>query len=311
MAQGLSTPQVSVVMSVYNGAAYLQAALDSILHQSFRDFELLVIDDGSTDGTAAILQACADQRLQVITQANQGLVASLNHGIELAKAEIIARHDADDQSEPERFAQQYAALQADPKVVLIGSSMAVMDTAGKRLHTHYVLLNDAELKQELLIRSPFAHGSTMFRKQAVAAAGGYRQTDWPAEDYGLWLRLAAQGAFMNLDAPLYVYRENRAGISLQNQTAQAAAVDRLQSTAWQQRQHLLPRRIRVAAYAKLPMGQFRIERITHNLLFGLRKSVRHGSLGTFRSSLRLLLSDKAITRKCARLVLIRLGLKHG
>lgn len=264
----MGRPKLSVVLSVYNGEQYIKESVDSLLAQSFKDFELIVIDDGSTDDTDKILKSYQDPRIKIYDQSNKGLVKSLNLGVELSGGEYIARQDADDRSEPERFEKQMAFLEANPKVVLIGSSMSVMGTDSKIKHEHRVLLNDPELKQELLVRSPFAHGSVVFRKAAFDKAGGYKQDDWPAEDYGLWLRMASEGLFANIDEPLYVYRETADSISSKNLELQEQKKHIIQKKAWLMRRSLQSKKIDTSGYANLEMGQLRIERIEQNMQAG-------------------------------------------
>lgn len=266
-AMAKSAPKISVIMSVYNGGDYLREAVDSILGQTFKDFEFIIINDGSTDKTPEILKSYTDPRITVLNQENQGLVASLNRGLAAAQGEFIARQDADDQSIPTRFEKQYKFLSTHPKVVMAGSSMRVMNEQSKITHSHHVLLNDPELKQELLLRSPFAHGSVMIRHSALKKTKGYDHAFWPAEDYELWLRLSAYGEFANFDECLYVYRENSGGISASNQAKQAAAVERVQQKAWQIRNQLVTRQgIRLSVYRKLPQdSEFRVARILANI----------------------------------------------
>jgi len=259
------TTKLSVVMSVFNGADYVREAINSILSQTYQDFEFIVIDDGSDDGTADILKSYDDPRMVILSQANQGLVASLNLGIKQAKGAFIARQDADDRSEPDRLQKQMAYLSHHKQVVLLGSGMSVMNENGKITHTHSVLLRDPELRQELLVRSPFAHGSVIFKKSAAKKAGAYKKSEWPAEDYGLWLRMSKYGRLANLDEYLYVYRENSAGISSRNQSLQAEAVSKVQSLAWQERKRLIKGGVRLSSYKKRSDGPTRIERILHNI----------------------------------------------
>ena len=266
---------VSVVMGAYNADSYIKAAVDSILGQSFTDFEFIIINDGSTDKTGKILANYKDKRIRVISQDNQGLVASLNTGIKMASGKYIARQDADDISEPTRLEKQIDLLQSSNKLVVAGSSIKVMDMGGKIMHEHRVLLNNPELKQELLIRSPFAHGSVIMQKDAVTKAGGYLKSEWPAEDYGLWLRMAEFGNFANLDEPLYIYRENVAGISAVNTSFQHEKVSKLHNYAWQRSKLLLkPGRINLSRYKNLAHGQERINRILNTSSWIAKKSIR-------------------------------------
>lgn len=311
MAKNLITPKLSVVMSVHNGEAHITEAIDSLLVQTFKAFELIIVNDGSTDKTAKILAAYNDPRLRIITQTNRGLVVSLNRAISVAETPLIARHDADDKSEPDRLEQQMKYLKKQPDVVIVGSSIKVMNAQGRVLHEHRVLLNDPELKQELLVHSPFAHGSVMFRKTAFDKAGGYQQTEWPAEDYGLWLRLSEQGKFGNLDEPLYIYREHSGGISSQNQVLQNQIRDYLRTKAWRQPDKFLKDKILTGDYPARPMGQFRVERITQNLLFSWHQSLRLGRPVTAARIKRLLISDRGLRRKAGRLAAIKLRLKRG
>ncbi len=261
-------PLVSVVMSVYNGGQYLHQAIESILNQTFKNFEFIIINDGSTDKSLEIIKGFAkkDRRIKAITRENKGLVASLNEGILIAKGQLIARQDADDASLPTRLEKQVNEFNKSPNLVLLGSSMKVMDEESKTLHTHYVLLGNTELKQELLVRSPFAHGSTMYKKEVAIKAGLYSQQCWPAEDYEFWLRLGSYGDFANINQPLYIYRENSSGISVQNQHAQNQLKRQVQDIAWQERKQLIKNeKITLQNYSNKADGIFRIRRIFSNL----------------------------------------------
>jgi hypothetical protein len=179
-------PIVSVVMPVYNAEAYLIEALHSILGQSFANFELIAINDGSTDNSADILAgySAKDHRLVVINQPNRGLVATLNYGIDTARGKYIARMDADDISFPDRFRRQVEILE-----------------------------HDADIKRSMLLRNPIAHGSAMFRRDSAVQAGKYSDKHGPTEEYDLWVRLSNLGEFMALDYAVYRWRVNRLGIT--------------------------------------------------------------------------------------------------
>lgn len=287
----MKIPVVSIVMAVYNGDAFLAEAVDSILSQTYRDFEFIIIDDGSSDSTPAMLKKYAekDKRIKVFKQKNQGLVASLNRGILAAQGEYIARQDADDASMPGRLEKQLDFMRRDRDIVALGSSIEVMDDEGKKLHRHAVLLNDNELKQELLLRSPFAHGSVIFRREEAVKAGLYQQDSWPAEDYDFWLRLSRLGKFANLDEYLYIYREHAAGISQRNRELQEKKVAEIRLKAWRQRSRLVPKRpIDLDFYSPKDMGQLRIERLVDNGLFISRQAWRyHDRSLAFGSALKL------------------------
>ena len=299
-------PEVSVIMSVYNGADYIDAAIKSILSQTFKNFEFIIVNDGSTDDSLARIKSYNDKRITLIDQDNMGLVLSLNRAIDISKAKIIARQDADDLSEKDRLEKEFKILNESPEVVLLGSSITTIDESSKIMNVHKVLLNDAELKQELLIRSPFAHGSVMFRKTTFISSGGYIESDWPAEDYGLWLRMSKYGKFINIDSPLYKYRENTSGISAKNQNSQIRAKERIQNTAWMQRKKLINNLIHTNNYLNLEMGEFRIERITSNLLDSLGKSFSTLKLLTSCKIVKIIVMDKNLFRKSTRILLSKL-----
>lgn len=208
-------PRVSVILPVYNGEEFLHDSVESILNQSFDDLELIVINDGSSDGTATILDAIQDPRLRVVHQANQGLALSLNKGIALARGEYIARQDADDVSLPDRLAKQVAYLDTHPEYALLGtwSYIQVGDVLTKRQHQHPT--TNGELQIRLLFDSYFVHSSVMMRKEVVISAGLYATDPErnPPEDFDLWLRISRHHRIGNLSTPLLIYREVPGSIS--------------------------------------------------------------------------------------------------
>jgi glycosyltransferase involved in cell wall biosynthesis len=211
-------PKISVVMPVYNCSTFLEEALASLLIQTYNDFEVLAINDGSTDNSLDILKRFAklDSRLRIISQKNTGIVKVLNRGIEEAKGEYIARMDGDDISFPNRFADQVAVLDEKPDVVLIAGLFEVIDQSSEFLYRELVLPQDDELKRSLYLRNPIAHGSTMFRKSIVQKIGGYRDLYGPTEDLDLWMRLSKEGKFEAVPTPVYRWRMNQNGLTLTN-----------------------------------------------------------------------------------------------
>ena len=215
--------KLSVVMAVYNGADRLTATLDSIFAQSESDFELIMIDDGSTDATPSILARVRDPRLRVIAQPNAGLTRALIRGCAEARAEIIARHDCGDTSHPERFRKQLALLN-DASVVLVSCATSTNGPGGERL---YVTHEDGEhVRRSLLhddletIRGLTHHGTAMFRRDAYLAAGGYRAEMYFAQDLDLWIRLAQRGRIAFVDEVLYEARFDLRAISWRNRDEQ-------------------------------------------------------------------------------------------
>jgi hypothetical protein len=204
-----AAPTVSVVLSVRNGGNDLPQALGTILNQSFADFELIAINNGSTDGTGDYLESIADPRVRVFHQADAGLAAALNRGISLAQGRYIARQDHDDLADPSRIAKQVAFLDAHPEYALVGTRAEIWvgDTPSGRFHDHPT--EDEILRFDLLFNNPFVHSSVMMRKSALDRVGAYT-TDparQPPEDYELWSRIARHYRVANLAERLTVYRE--------------------------------------------------------------------------------------------------------
>ena len=208
-------PLVSVLLPVYNCAHYVHEAISSILRQTFVDFELLVLDDGSTDDTPRVLAGISDPRMLVLQHANKGLPATLNRGISLAKGKYIARQDADDVSLPERLARQVQYMEAHPECGLLGTWSSILRDRAEtgRMHKHPA--DHATLAFEILFDSQFVHPSVMFRRSVVETVGGY-STDISKrgpEDYDLWVRIARQFRMANIPEPLIQYREIEGSMS--------------------------------------------------------------------------------------------------
>ena len=207
-------PRISVVMPVYNGEAYLGPALASILAQEFRDFELIVVDDGSTDRTASILAACSDPRLRVVTQAsNGGITRALNAALPLAQGEYLCRMDADDIARPDRLGRQAAFLDAHPDVALVGSQAALIGPAGEALGEERYPQEPGEIRRTIFVHNPFAHGSVMLRKRVLDECGGYDPRFLHNEDYDLWLRICARYDTANLPETLIERRIHPSSIT--------------------------------------------------------------------------------------------------
>ncbi len=205
----MTIPRVSVVLPVYNGAAYLARSITSVLQQTYSDLELIVVDDGSTDDTARVLRSITDPRLRVLSQANCGLPRALNAGLAQCRGEYVARQDHDDLSMPTRFAEQVAYLDAHPGCGLLGTRAHIHegDLAVGRFHDHPC--SDAALRFFLLFDNPFVHSSVMMRRSTLAQLGGYA-TDparQPPEDYELWSRFSRIAELANLPGHLLIYRE--------------------------------------------------------------------------------------------------------
>jgi glycosyltransferase involved in cell wall biosynthesis len=183
-------PLVSVVLPVFNGAATVSDAIRSILGQSLERVELIVVDDASTDGTGAVTSALRDPRVRIITHgARRGLVASLNAGVAAASTDVIARIDADDLAHPDRLARQYEIVRAAPEAGLVATAYRAVDDRGRDLGYVGVPDGHAATRLRLMFGCCIAHATVMFRRDVFERAGRYYDDEFPAEDYGLWLRM--------------------------------------------------------------------------------------------------------------------------
>lgn len=226
-----ANPLVTVLLPVRNGSAHLPAALESIFAQTFPDFELLVIDDGSTDGTPEILRAVQDQRLRVVTNPqNIGLVATLNRGLELARGEFVARQDHDDISLPERLQKQVEYLQAHPACVLVGTDATQTDGRGRRMYRLLRPHRADDIRWYLCFDNAFIHSSVMFRREVVRQEFHGYAPSFHSEDYALWSRIARFRETANLPEPLLLYREHASSVTQSMSAADEAAFEEATST---------------------------------------------------------------------------------
>jgi len=212
----MTPPRLSILLPVRNEARLLPAALASLFRQTLTDWELVAVDDGSSDGTGAILAAAAarDGRVRVLRQPAAGLVAALNTGLAACRAPLVARMDGDDICHPQRLQRQAEYLDSHPQVTLVACAVRQVPRAtlggGMLSYEHWQnsLLDHAAISRDLFVESPFVHPSVTFRRDAVLALDGYRDAGW-AEDYDLWLRLAAAGArFARLEQVLFYWRDH-------------------------------------------------------------------------------------------------------
>ena len=221
----MSTPKASAVMSVYNGERYLREAVESILSQTFTDFEFIIIDDGSTDSTWEILTAYAAQDPRIVlirNEENIGLTRSLNKGLEVARGEYIARQDADDVSYPARLHAQTQVLDQFPTIGLVGSAFELIDETGRKLGVVRPPMDNVWLQEALQTANCFCHGSVMIRRQCLQEAGGYREVFAMAQDYDLWLRIAERFDLGALPQICYRYRLSENSITMAKRAYQNA-----------------------------------------------------------------------------------------
>ncbi len=202
------TSKLTVLVPVYNGMPYLPEAVESILNQTLRDFTLLIIDDGSTDGTASYLDGLHDPRLRIVLQENQGQGAALNRGLAICDTKYVALMDADDISLPGRLKEQFEYMERDPEVVMLGTQVTLF--AGKREFRGAALPLTHEEIRRLLLRdkAAFCHAAGMFRTDVMKKIGGYR-TMKSGQEMDIFLRMSDQGKIANLDEMLYLIRIHR------------------------------------------------------------------------------------------------------
>lgn len=204
----MTVPQISVLMSVCNGQRYVPHAVKSILVQSLGDFEFIIVDDGSTDGTPTILDSFDDSRIvRIRNKENLGLTRSLNKGLGLAQGEFIARMDADDIALPNRFSEQVAFLGHWPDVGILGSAYEIIDEQGRSLGCHPMPRTDLEIRWACFLENPFAHPTVMIRQNVLARNGlNYDERFQTAQDYHLWWRVLRNTRGANLEKVLVRYR---------------------------------------------------------------------------------------------------------
>jgi glycosyltransferase involved in cell wall biosynthesis len=204
----LNAPLISVLLPVYNAAPYVGEAIESILGQTYRHWELIVINDGSTDGSDRIVKAIQDPRIRVIDQPNRGLSMSLNRAIGIARGDYVARQDADDIALPRRFERQIDYLGRHPVVGMVGTWAEVRSDDSTVAKVYAPSVESHVLKFDLLFDNPFVHSSMMIRRQVLDRVGTYSEdSDMRAEDYELWSRVGREYEIANIPDTLQIYRD--------------------------------------------------------------------------------------------------------
>lgn len=207
------TKHISVVLPVYNGQTYLAEAIESVLNQSYTKFELIIINDGSSDSSDEIIRSFKDSRIKYLHQQNKGLGATLNEGLKLASGSFIARQDQDDLSYPKRFEKQISFLEKHPEIIMCGTWARIIKENDGNAAFHKHSSNSALLHLDMLFDNPFVHSSVMFRKEALNKAGYYTIDRNVYEDYDLWSRFLQYGQLANLPEVLLDYRHHQQGLS--------------------------------------------------------------------------------------------------
>lgn len=214
---------VTVIMSVHNGARYLREAISSILNQTLKEFEFIIVDDASTDESESIIHSFTDPRIKILkNEQNIGLTKSLNIALQKSTGTYIARMDADDIALPERLTVQKNFLDTHPDIVCVGSALRIIDEHGVEQGSKTVFSDPALLGFHMKMKNQIAHPTVLFRKDAILSVHGYDETFTYAQDYDLWSRLLEMGfQFSNIEMPLLLYRIHTNSIT-QGKTKDAA-----------------------------------------------------------------------------------------
>lgn len=222
------SPTISVLMSVHNGRQFLAEAVESILRQTFTDFEFIIVDDGSTDGSTELLRHFAkrDPRIRLLIQDNVGLTKSLNTGLRIARGEFIARMDADDIAKPLRFEKQIKYLRENPDVVCVGTQTRYIDERGVSMFNRHLPTDHDDIERcHLSLWGGFImHPTAFMRYAALKRVGGYDERFPKAQDYDLWFRLSKVGRLANLSERLLYYRKHPEAITQSQAEVQSECV---------------------------------------------------------------------------------------
>ncbi len=239
-------PLVSVVMPVYNAGRFLADAVNSIRKQTFGDWEMICVNDGSTDGSGQVLDefAARDARIRIVHQANAGIVGALNRGCELACGPLICRMDGDDIAMPDRMEKQLAYLRSSPNCVAVGGSILEIDVDGDPLCCSRLATDHTDIENNLLHRrTGLFHPTAMIRTEAMHAVGGYRAAYQWVEDHDLWLRLAQRGQLANIEEVVLCYRQHASSVCWQRSAQQRELMNRLLAEAYALRNLELPEQL--------------------------------------------------------------------
>jgi len=211
----MAEPKITVLMPAYNAAGYIEEAIRSVLEQTFTDFELLIVNDGSTDNTEAIIRSFNDDRIILTSQKKSGIAAALNKGLSIARAAIIARFDADDICYPNRLALQYDFLNTHPDHVIVGCDADYYDMQDEFVFTYRPPGHtDEEIRSLYFYHCPFVHSGVMYRRQVILDAGGYDLNAHAFEDHLLWSKVIKLGLACNLSSTLIRVRLHTGSVTM-------------------------------------------------------------------------------------------------
>jgi glycosyltransferase involved in cell wall biosynthesis len=206
---------LTVLMPAYNGEKYIGEAIESILRQTYNDFEFIIVNDGSTDRTEEVIRSYKDPRIVLINQQNGGVSAALNTGLKAARGKYIARFDADDVCYDFRLTQQIEFMESHPDYVLAGSDADYMSENGEYLFTYRNIgHSNEEINDRISLYCPFVHSTVIYKKSDVLACGGYEVNAHTFEDYFLWTRLIKRGKVINFKDPMIKVRFNSSSVTV-------------------------------------------------------------------------------------------------
>lgn len=209
----MNQPLISVILPVYNGEKFLKAAIDSVLQQTYTNFEFIIINDGSKDNSEKICTSYTDSRIRYYSFDNSGLAKTLNKGIELAQGDFIARQDQDDISLPQRLELQMKFMEKNPDVILLGTSGIIINEIDAKIGEHKHPTSSSVLAFDLMFDNPFIHSSVIFRKKHKGFSFFYPESPDVFEDYGMWSEMSFHGKIANLEDSLIHYRHHPGGMS--------------------------------------------------------------------------------------------------
>lgn len=210
-------PRISVLMTVYNCQKYLKTSIDSILDQSFRDFEFIIVDDGSTDGSKKIIEDYKQKDTRIVALRNKHNIRTsraLNKGLSVAKGKYVVRMDADDWSYPDRFQKQYSYMQKHPKVGVSGGAIEICDEKLKVINKRKYPLSDKAARKTIFRYSPFAHPATIWNAKIMKKVGGYNENIPLSQDYELYFRMGRLAKFGNLNSLILKLRTHNDSSSI-------------------------------------------------------------------------------------------------
>jgi len=207
--------KITVLMPAYNAGKYIREAITSVLEQTYRNFELLIVNDGSTDDTISVVLSFKDPRIVLVDQDHHGIAQALNTGLRLADTYYVARFDADDICMPDRLEKQFNFLEDHPDYILVGSDAEYILEHGDFLFSFKCIAHsNEEVQRNMYVYCPFIHSSVMYKRDEVISAGGYNEHAHHFEDYLLWTGLAKMGKMQNLREPLIKVRFNPASLTI-------------------------------------------------------------------------------------------------